>query len=144
MEPATALLTVRIVGGVSAACAGLGIGATVVVVRNYLVGKGADIGASAPYFRQAFFLFSALSMAFNLLLGFVAAALLVGYSVAAWQFAAVFVPQVVYIGLLGVLWRHPRLGSSIAAATGLGNLGIGFSFLCLLPLWGPIALWLAI
>jgi hypothetical protein len=78
------------------------------------------------------------------MLGLVAAALLLGYSVSPWQLVAVFLPQVFYIGLLGILWRHPRLGPSIAAATGLGNVGIGFSFICFLPIWGPIALWLAV
>ena len=144
MEPATALMTVRIVGGTAIVCAGIGIATTLFIVSNFLRGKGGEITDSAPLsFRQMFFLFSALSVAFNLLLGLTAAALLLGHSISAWQFLAVFMPQVLYIFLLGVLWRHPRVGPSIAAATGIGNIGITIPFLCLLPIWGPIALWLA-
>jgi len=144
MEPVTALMTVRIVGGTAIVCAGVGIATTLVIVSNFLRGKGGEITDSVPpSFRQMFFLFSALSIAFNLLLGLTAAALLLGHPISAWQFFAVFMPQVLYIFLLGVLWRHPNVGPSIAAATGIGNVGITIPFLCLLPIWGPIALWLA-
>jgi hypothetical protein len=144
MEPASALMTIRIVGGTAAVCAGIGITTTFVIVSNFLRGKGGEITESAPpSFRQMFFLFSALSVVFNLLLGLTAAALLLGYPISAWQFFAVFMPPVLYIFLLGVLWRRPHVGPSIAAATGIGNVGITIPFLCLLPIWGPIALWLA-
>ena len=144
MEPESALMTVRIVGGTSAICAGIGIVATLATVRNVLRGKADDLTDTAPLFRQMFFFFSSINVAFNLLLGMVAGALLLGFTITWWQFVAVFVPQVIYVFSLGILWRHPRLGMSIAAATGLGNIGITFPFFCLLPVWGPIALWLAV
>ena len=144
MEPASALMTVQIVGGTSAVCAGLGIITTLATVRNVLRGKANDIPDTAPLFKQMFFLFSAISIALNLLLGLIAAALLLGYPISWWQFVAVFVPHVIYIFSLGVLWRHPRHGMSIGAASGCGNVGITLPFLCLLPIWGPIALWFAV
>ena len=144
MEPASPLMAVRIVGGTAIICAGIGIATTLFIASNFSRGNGGEITDSAPlFFRQMFFLFSALSVAFNLLLGLTAAALLLGHPISAWQFLAVFMPQVLYIFLLGVLWRQPRVGPSIAAATGIGNVGITIPFLCLLPFWGPIALWLA-
>lgn len=143
MEPASALLTVRIVGGTSAVCAGLGVAATLSTARNVVRGKADDLTDDAPHFRQMFFLFSVLNVVFNILLGLIAGALLLGYPIPWWQFVAVFVPQVVYVLFLGVMWRHPRLGMSIGAATGCGNVGITLPFLCLLPIWGPIALWLS-
>ena len=142
MEPASALITVRIVGGTSAVCAGLGVVATLTTVRNVLRGKADDLTDGAPFFRQMFFLFSSINVAFNLLLGLIAGAILLDFQISWWQFLAVFVPQMIYIVSLGVLWRHPRLGMSIGAATGCGNVGITFPFLCLLPIWGPVALWL--
>jgi len=144
MESASALMTVRIVGGTSAVCAGLGIIATLATVRNVMHRKADDLTDTAPLFRQMFFLFSAINIAFNLALGLIAVALLLGFPISWWQFVAVFVPQVIYFVSLGVLWRHPRLGMSIGAATGCGNVGITFPFFCLLPIWGPIALWLAV
>lgn len=143
MEPASALMTVRIVGGTSAVCAGLGIVATLTTVRNILRGKADDLTDSAPLFRQVFFLFSSINVAFNLLLGSIAVALLLGFPISWWQFLAVFVLQIIYFLPLGILWRHPRLGMSIATASGCGNVGISFPFLCLVPIWGPVALWLA-
>jgi hypothetical protein len=144
MEPASALMTVRIVGGTAAVCAGLGAVATLATVSNVLRGKAGDIAESAPLFRKMFFLFSGISVAFNILLALIAAALLMGFPISWWQFAAVFLPQVLYIFSLGIFWRHPRLGMSIAAASGCGNVGLTVPFLCLLPIWGPIALWLAV
>ena len=143
MEPASALMTVRIVGGTSAVCAGLGIVATLTTVRNILRGKADDLTDGAPLFRQVFFLFSSINVAFNLLLGSIAVALLLGFPISWWQFLAVFVLQIIYFLPLGILWRHPRLGMSIATASGCGNVGISFPFLCLVPIWGPVALWLA-
>jgi len=143
MEPASALMTVRIVGGTSAVCAGLGIVATLTTVRNILRGKADDLTGGAPLFRQVFFLFSSINVAFNLLLGSIAVALLLGFPISWWQFLAVFVLQIIYFLPLGILWRHPRLGMSIATASGCGNVGISFPFLCLVPIWGPVALWLA-
>lgn len=143
MEPASALLTVRIVGGTSAVCASLGVAATLSTVRNVLRGKADDLTDDAPFFRQIFFLFSSINVAFNLLLGLIAGALLLGFPVSWWQFLAVFVPQVIYFFSVGVFWHHPRLGMSIGAASGCGNVGIVIPFLSLIPIWGPVALWLA-
>ncbi|HEY1247449.1 MAG TPA: hypothetical protein VGE97_00535 [Nitrososphaera sp.] len=43
-----------------------------------------------------------------------------------------------YIFIGGFLWLLPKVGLSIAVATGIGNSGLSLIFYSFLPLWGPV------
>src|SRR5882672_4084645 len=116
------LTTAQVVGGASIVTAVLGIAATLVSVRNVVRARPEQDPSREPFFHRAFFLFSAVSIVFNVLLGFVSIALLVGFSVSWWQFLGLFAVPAAYVLVLGGLWRSSSLGPSIAAATGLGNI----------------------
>lgn len=141
MEQNTALLLIRIVGVTSAICAALGIAvstwATVSVVRGKFDEIAEDIGG----FRKFCYLFSGISIVFNIFLGLLAAQLLFSQPPSWWVFLAVFSLPILHMLNIGRLWRSAN--HSVAAATGIGNAGLTFPFFCFLPIWGPIALWAA-
>jgi Ca2+/Na+ antiporter len=144
MEPSTAQLVIRGVGLVSAMCALLGGILSVWTLVLVLRGKFDDVTTDdTSSFRKFFFLFFGISIAFNLLLGWIGARLLFGQPMPWWLFLAVFLLPVFHILVVGRLWRNPQLGLSVGAATGIGNAGLVVPFFCFLPIWGPVALWVA-
>ena len=60
-----------------------------------------------------------------------------------WLFTAILGAEVAFHFLVGWLWSHPTLGSSIAGASGISSGGLMLQFFILFPLWAPIAVWLA-
>lgn len=123
-----------------AVCAALGIVATLQTVRN--VFKSEDDEVNEPTSRRFFFLFSSLSLLYNALLLTIAAFVYIGRPISWWLFLGFLLLPWIYAGWLGRLWLHPRFGVALGAVTGIGNIGIVVPSFTLLPIWGPIALWL--
>lgn len=50
--------------------------------------------------------------------------------------------EVFYYVTIGVMWRNPQYGMSVAAASGVSSGGLSFQVFTLFPVWGPlVALW---
>lgn len=141
MEPNTTQLIYKAVGIGSMVGAGLGIFATsYAVVKCFQSSEPTD---KEPEFRKFFFLFSSISFLYNLVLGSVGLALFFSHPIAWWSFLIILLIPWGFAGWLGKLWRNPAYGESLGAATGIGNVGMAIPSMLLLPIWGPIALWVA-
>jgi hypothetical protein len=52
-------------------------------------------------------------------------------------FIGVLIFEVVYVFSIGITWLIPKIGPSIAAATGTANGGLTCQLLILFPFWAP-------
>ena len=102
----------------------------------------ADFGSitkDLPYFHQAFYALSAISIlcyAFLIASGIQFIRL---KTRAVWPFV---VFEVIFFFAVGLLWLLPSIGPSIAAATGVAIGGMMFQGLLLFPIWAiPACLW---
>ena len=96
-----------------------------------------------PYFYQAFYSMSVICIVFYLcLLGF-SIDFIRGNFRTVIPFTGVLIIEVVYFFSIGSLWMDPKIGMSVAGATGVANGGLMAQFIILLPLWAPIVLWVA-
>lgn len=141
MEPETTLLIYELVGAGTAICAGLGILATLIAVFKCM--RSNDKEDKEPEFRKFFFLFSGLSLFYNLILVALGALLIAARPISWWLFLIVLLFPWIYTGWLGKLWRNPSYGLALGTATGVGNVGMAMPSMFLLPIWGPLALWIA-
>jgi len=85
-----------------------------------------DLSSEAPYFRSAFLIMDAIVAV--LLTGMIVAAvnLLIRAShKAVIAYTVLSVCLLIYANALGFLWRPGPVGMSIAAASGVGNVGLG-------------------
>ena len=57
-----------------------------------------------------------------------------------WLLISAWLFEIVYFLVIGLTWRIPDLGGSIAGATGVANGGLMAQFFILLPFWGPLAI----
>ena len=93
-----------------------------------------------PYFHQAFYIMSSICIVLKLCLICFSVDLLRGNLRTVNLFAAVLIFEILYTFSIGAFWLHPKLGRSIAGASGVANGGLMAQFIVLLPLWAPIVL----
>jgi len=59
-------------------------------------------------------------------------------------FVGVIIFEIVYFFSIGPMWLIPKIGMSVAAASGVANGGLMFQAFILFPLWAPfLAVWAA-
>jgi hypothetical protein len=141
MEPSTIQLIHKVVGIGSIVGAGLGVCATLYAVMKCF--QSSEPTDNEPEFRKFFFLFSSISFIYNLGLGSIGLALFFARPIAWWIFLIILLIPWVFASWLGQLWRNPDYGETLGAATGIGNIGMAIPSMLLLPIWGPMALWIA-
>lgn len=73
----------------------------------------------------------------------IAVGVFIGRPIPWWLFLGFLLLPWIYVGLLGRFWLHPQFGIALGAVTGMGNVWMIMPSFLLLPVWGPIALWLA-
>lgn len=122
-------------------CAVLGLTASAWIATSTVRGKFDKTAPDLKSFRQSIYVFSLLSLLFNSLLGLLAAQILIGETPTWWVFLGTLILPLCQMCFIGHLWRKGN--ASLAAATGIGNIGLVFPYLCLLPIWGPMILWFA-
>jgi hypothetical protein len=81
--------------------------------------------SEAPFFRQAFFIMTAIDATFLSLMILTAVGLLRLKRPAMRVYTRLFVTLAGYIFAVGALWTSGPLGRSIAAASGVGDIGLG-------------------
>ena len=52
-------------------------------------------------------------------------------------FTGVLIFEVVYFFSVAMMWLMPKIGMSVAAASGVANGGLAFQIITLFPLWAP-------
>ena len=124
-----------------AVCAAIGLSVT--LHTGWRVFNSNDPEDKEPISRRFFVLFSSISLLYNALLMMIAAGVFTGRPIPWWLFLGFLVLPWLYVGWLGRLWLHPRFGAALGGVTGTGNVGMVMPSVLLLPVWGPIALWLA-
>ena len=99
--------------------------------------KGFPYDPTQPYFRHAFYAMSAICVACHLILAYLGVQFLRVRTSLLRLFVGLMVFEVAYIFGHGALfYTIPKLGLSIAAASGVANGGLMFQLLTLFPLWG--------
>ena len=94
---------------------------------------------NAPRFREIFFVMNAVNAAFLVGITFVSFNLLKPKRSAVKQYTWIFVCLAVYSIVPGALWNiSGPVGASIAAASGVGNVGLGPLLFFPLPLIYPV------
>lgn len=95
---------------------------------------------NAPYFSQAFFVMSWVNVIFNALLG-LAGVYLIKRRLGAVTFSNTLFPlEILYFISLGPLWLNPRIGWSVGAASGIGNMGLSVQMITGYPIIALIGL----
>lgn len=128
------------IGAGIAFCATVGLLAT--LHTGWRVLKSDDREDTEPVSRRFFVLFSSISLLYNAVLMLIAAGVFIGRPIPWWLFLGFLLLPWLYVGWLGRLWLHPRFGTALGGVTGIGNVGMGLPSFLLLPVWGPLALWL--
>jgi len=103
----------------------------------------ADEPMDTPYFYPAFYSMSAVCFVFYVCLLAFSVDLISGSFRTLIPFTIVAVLEVIHFVSVAKMWRHPRFGYSVAAASGVANGGLMAQFVILLPLWAPLVLWYA-
>ena len=103
---------------------------------------GEGPGATEDFFYVAFAVMSLVCVVCYILLCCFGVKLIRGISFNRVCFRELMIFEVVYFFTVSGLWLVPRIGSSIAAASGVANGGMIAQFLILFPVVGPITLWL--
>jgi len=82
--------------------------------------------SKAPFFRAAFWTMSVIDVAFLVAIMFASIKLLQSRPNAAFIYTCIFLSLIVWAFAPGALWTLPNgIGTSIAAASGVGSLGTG-------------------
>jgi hypothetical protein len=102
-----------------------------------------ELAGQAPYFRNAYFLVSLIYVACYLALLWSGVQLLRSNPGIFWLFTTMLFIEVLLFVLLGVAWRLPIYGPSIAAISGVAGGGFIPQVLLLYPVWAPLAVWWA-
>jgi hypothetical protein len=141
MAPGTAELTIRGVGAVTLGCAIYGFYFNFSTFRSILRrGREPD---DPPYFREAFYVLSAICIFFYVVLGWIGTEFVLGRSERWAVFVTILVAEIIYVAVVGALWARSKHAMSIGAATGVSIGGLMAQLFILLPIWGPVVVWLA-
>jgi hypothetical protein len=90
-----------------------------------------------PYFYTAFYIMSVICIICYALLLWCGVEFVCLKFARAWLFTGLLVFEVVYFFCIGLLWMVPRIGMSVAGATGVANGGLMVQFIIVFPLWAP-------
>jgi hypothetical protein len=117
------------------------LAASVFAIREKAVGNTPE----QPYFLLAFWTLTTVNLVLLTLLIFGGIKLLQLRTLGVVVCNAVFAAEIVYFMTLGILWRavSPSVSMSIAAATGVGSMGLSPQLICGYPLVALIFLNLA-
>jgi hypothetical protein len=137
--PRWAKIAIRSVGAVNLVLALVGILFLADSIRFFFTSPAADSGH--PYFRVAFIAMALINGAFLIILAVTAIRFIQGRISSINSYSLAVLLLFAYDYTNGVLWRAGRgIGMSIAAATGVGNLGVApFEFCFLVPFLYPLA-----
>ena len=116
--------------------------ASVFAIREKAVGNTLE----QPYFLLAFWTLTTVNLVLLTLLAFAGIKLLQLRTLGVVVCNAVFATEIAYFMTLGILWRaapSPSVSMSIAAATGVGSMGLSPQLICGYPLVALIFLNLA-
>ena len=93
-----------------------------------------------PYFREAYYTMVAVCLTFYVLLAFFGVQFLQLKTRLRFWFLSLLIAELIYIPLLGLLWRldDERIAMSIAAATGVANGGLVAQGVTLFPIWATV------
>jgi hypothetical protein len=102
-----------------------------------------NVTEPTPFFRQAFYVMSAICVACYLALAWCGVQFLRLSTMWWWLFAVIGTVELLFLPVVGRLWLHPEWGMSIGAASGVASGGLVPQLLVLFPIWGPFAVWFA-
>jgi len=136
--PKWARIVLRTVGAVNAALALLGTSFLADSVHFFLTRY--TVEWSYPYFRFAFIAMTLVNVAFLVILLITAVRFIQVRVSSINPYSLMVLAEFLYSVTTGILWRAERgIGRSIAAATGVGNMGVGpFEFCFLVPFLYPV------
>lgn len=132
-------IILRTIGAISVAMALIGLWYNLSGLPHILMNRHHD--PSTPYFLPAFSVMSLVCIACFVLL------LLYGITFLRTQiqhysaFKTLMIFEVIYFLSIGmILWPMPKIGMSVAAATGVANGGLSLQLITLFPLWATLIL----
>lgn len=128
-------LILRIVGTMAILLAGLGISYNLLVLSIILPNREHD--PEIPYFLAAFVIMSTICIVCYILLIVAGVQFVRGKTGLARLFTGVLIFEVLYFFSVAAMWLMPKIGSSVAAATGVATGGLGLQIITLFPLWAP-------
>ena len=135
------MLTYHLLGLAAACVAGAGLALTLWSVwRLCRADAGLDID-HADYTRYGF-IFSGIGVGYTTALLSAAGYIYSGRPMVWWSFLAFLLLPWAYIGYVGTLWARSDANLALGAATGVGNTGIVVPSALLLPIWGPVGLYM--
>lgn len=145
MSPSRARLALRTVGVLALLSAAFGLWYNAVTLSTVYPDALFEsiVAEPTPYFRQAFYLMSAICVVLFITLAWCGVQFLRLSPNWWWLFALIGVLELLFIPVVGQLWLHPTLGMSIGAATGLASGGLAPQLIVLFPIWGPLVVWFA-
>lgn len=131
-------LTLRLIGAYSVLCATLGLFFTWSCMPGVLARHAAK-GSTPDAFLPAYFTMTGISTVILALLLVTGIRIFRQQRSALTVFTIASVLPIVMIFLTGAAWLSPSLGLSIAAATGVSQMGLTLFVITLFPLWAPLA-----
>ena len=145
MQPKTARIVLRTVGVLAIASAVFGLWYNALTFSAIYTDQSFEsaLPAPTPFFRQAFYVMSAICIASYLILAWCGVQFLRLSTAWWWVFGLVGIVELLLLPVLGRLWLDREWGMSIGAASGIAVGGLMPQLIVLFPLWGPIAVWLA-
>jgi len=145
LRPSRARLALRIIGGLAilAAVFGLWYHASAVSTVYHDAAIESTLPDPVPYFRQAFYIMSAISVLCLIALAWCGIQLVRLSSTWWWLLAGIGLVECLFVFVVGRLWLHPEWGMSIGAASGLASGGLAPQLLILFPVWAPLVAWYA-
>jgi len=139
-ERKKARITMIVLGTISIAVAGSGIWYNVTALFTDF--SGVTRQQDTPYFYPAFYVMSGLCLACYISLLTCGVQFLRSRMNLFRLFVGTVIFEVLYFFTISALWMVPRIGMSVAAATGVASGGLMFQGSILFPLWAPfVARW---
>ena len=131
------MTVLRVVAVLTTTMAALGLLYNGSVLWTLLMNRQHDPGT--PYFLPAFLIMLGLCTGFYVILLVLGICFVRGRTELVRVFTGLMRCEVIYFVLVVALWFMPRIGPSMAAATGVANGGLMFQGVILFPLWAPSA-----
>ena len=131
-----------VVGVLTIVCACLGLAYSVGSAVGVLSVDLDELPVDAPHFLPAYYVMSAVCIACYVLLAWGGYQLSRGSPAGDLLLIAVWLFEIVYFIGIALSWMLPNVGMSIGAATGVAVGGLMAQFIILLPVWGPVAVFI--
>jgi len=145
LSPNRARIALRTIGALALLAAAFGLWYNAVTFSTVYSDASIEstVAEPIPYFRQAFYLMSAICILCFVALAWCGVQFLRLSSIWWWLFALIGVVEVLFVPIVGRLWLHSELGMSIGAASGLASGGLVPQLIVLFPIWAPLVVWFA-